>query len=36
MEHVAWGIIGPGTIAERFATELHASRTGATRRRRQS
>ncbi|WP_426737687.1 aldo/keto reductase [Plantibacter sp. 2H11-2] len=28
MEHVAWGIIGPGTIAERFATELHASRTG--------
>ncbi|MGK9147657.1 aldo/keto reductase [Plantibacter flavus] len=28
MEHVAWGIIGPGTIAERFATQLHASRTG--------
>lgn len=28
MEHVAWGIIGPGSIAERFATQLHASRTG--------
>ncbi|HXH33061.1 MAG TPA: aldo/keto reductase [Plantibacter sp.] len=28
MEHVAWGIIGPGSIAERFATQLHASSTG--------
>jgi predicted dehydrogenase/aryl-alcohol dehydrogenase-like predicted oxidoreductase len=29
MEHVRWGIVGPGAIAHRFAEQLKHSRTGA-------